>query len=75
MGIDRKQFVAKCKFLIQEYEDVFLSIIEEEEHSMGKDTSIGKSQFEVARDSIRNKSIIDGMRRMVALIHRHAKEE
>lgn len=72
--ITRKRRASKSKNLLNDYEDLLHEVIEEERVKQQKDTKIGTSMFEIARDDISKKSRLEGMKQMITKLYEYAKE-
>jgi len=71
--IDR-ELQARCRELLNQHEDLIKLLAEEEEREMARDNIGGDTAFEIAKKTIMNQGIKEGMKRLQARIYKHAKE-
>lgn len=69
-----RMFVAACRELINQYEPLFLYLIEEEEREMNVPID-GETAFEYAKKEILRQGRSEGMHRLLQLIHKNGKRE
>lgn len=70
-----RQVQAACREIIRQYEEFFNAIIAEEEKNIRGGKINSDSSFGYAKEAIRRESMIEGMKRVIQLIHKYAKEE
>lgn len=66
---------ARCRNLLRDYEDLLKEILDNEAQKMSRTQKLGNSEFEIARDTIFNSGILEGMKRIFARINEIAQRE
>lgn len=72
MNIDKKILQARCANLLKEYDDMLRFIAEQEAAKLNNDP-LKDTEFEIAKASIYNAGIKEGMRRLIAAINDYAR--
>jgi len=70
--ISKKILQSKCKNLLQEYESILVAIINEEIDRINKENKLGDSLFEIAKKTIYNEGLKEGMRRLLSIINNYS---
>ena len=66
---------ARCRNLLKDYEDLLKDILENEEQKMSRTQKLGNDAFGIAKDTIFNAGVLEGMKRIFARINQIAGME
>lgn len=73
--IEDKIVRAKCRNLLKEHEQLIMDIIKEEEQKIKSSGKLGKTEFEIVKDTIYIAGIVEGMKRVLAKINEYALKQ
>jgi len=69
-----RQVQAQCRDIIRQYEPLFNAIVEQQTKELNSGGIQGDTSFKMAKEVIRREGMIEGMRKVMQVIHRYAKE-